>query len=483
MARNQWLEVDKIGLSKILERRGKSFVVYELIQNAWDQNVTAVDVSFDLVEGKHAARLVVVDDDPKGFEDLTHAFTLFAESRKKGDPAKRGRFNIGEKLVLACCEEAEVVTTCGGVKFARNGERKLLRRKTDKGSAFSALVRMTKSQFADVCRSMDRLIPPRGIVTTFNGKSLKAEEPVASFEAPLPTEISDKEGNLKRTVRRTTVNVYRVKEGDTAHLYEMGIPVVETGDTYHVDIQQKVPLNMDRDNVNPAYLRAIRTLVLNNTYDLLQGKDVNATWVHEAASNRSCKDEAVTRLLDVRFGPKRVIYDPSDLEANNRAVSEGYTVIRGSQFSKDEWHNIRRTGTTLPAGQVTPSQPHTSAKATEVEPTAQMKRVIGFSETLAEKLMGVDLVVAIVKSEATVGADYRKTDTGGHLRYNVTRLRQSFFDDFPDNAEEVIDLLIHEFGHHYSGDHLSAEYHRALSNLGAKATMLAVSQPEVFRNT
>jgi hypothetical protein len=137
----------------------------------------------------------------------------------------------------------------------------------------------------------------------------------------------------------------------------------------------------------------------------------------------------------------------------------------------------------LPAGQVTPSQPHVSAEATEVEPTAQMKRVIGFSETLAEKLMGVDLVVEIVKSEATVGADYCKTHTGGYLRYNVTRLGQSFFDDFPGNAEQVIDLLIHEFGHHYSGDHLSAQYHQALSNLGAKATMLAVNQPEVFRNT
>jgi 3-(3-hydroxy-phenyl)propionate hydroxylase len=31
--------------------------------------------------------------------DLTHAFTLFAESAKKGDAEKRGRFNLGEKLV------------------------------------------------------------------------------------------------------------------------------------------------------------------------------------------------------------------------------------------------------------------------------------------------------------------------------------------------------------------------------------------------
>jgi hypothetical protein len=32
----------------------------------------------------------------------------------------------------------------------------------------------------------------------------------------------------------------------------MGIPVVETGDRWHVDVAQKVPLNFDRDNLPPA---------------------------------------------------------------------------------------------------------------------------------------------------------------------------------------------------------------------------------------
>lgn len=480
MAKNKWFEVDKTGLSKILERRGKSFVVFELIQNAWDQNVTAVDVLFERIKGTQAVKLVVIDDDPNGFEDLAHAFTLFAESNKKDDPTKRGRFNIGEKLVLACCEEAQVLTTSGGVRFTKNGLRKTLRKKTEKGSEFSAVIKMTKSQYDEVCESVDRLIPPRNIVTKFNGRILKADKPVTTFEASLPTEICDKEGNLKRSVRKTRVNIYKVKEGKTAFIYEMGIPVVETGDTYHVDIQQKVPLNMDRDNVTPAYLKAVRTLVFNNTYDLLREEDVNRTWAREAISDKKCKDEAVTRSLDLRFGKNRVIYDPSDPEANKKAVSEGYTVIHGSQFSKDEWKNIKRTGTTLPAGQVTPAKPQGFVKATRVEPTAQMKRVIGFSKTMAKKLMGVNLKVTILKAKTTTGADYENSGKGAYLRYNLTTLGGSFFDDFPDNLKDVVMLLIHEFGHEYSGDHLSSEYYRALTELGAKATILALEEPEVF---
>ena len=98
---NNWFDVDKVGLSKLLQRREKSFLVYELIQNAWDQNVTKVDVSLERIEGKRCVRIVVSDDDPEGFQELAHAFTLFAESTKKKDPTKRGRFNIGEKWVLA----------------------------------------------------------------------------------------------------------------------------------------------------------------------------------------------------------------------------------------------------------------------------------------------------------------------------------------------------------------------------------------------
>jgi hypothetical protein len=34
--------VDKKGLAKLLERKGKSFAIVELIQNAWDEDTTTV---------------------------------------------------------------------------------------------------------------------------------------------------------------------------------------------------------------------------------------------------------------------------------------------------------------------------------------------------------------------------------------------------------------------------------------------------------
>jgi hypothetical protein len=45
----------------------------------------------------------------------------------------------------------------------------------------------------------------------------------------------------------------------------------------------------------------------------------------------------------------------------------------------------------------------------------------------------------------------------------------------------VNDLLIHEFGHEYSGDHLSSSYHDALTRLGAKMTELALTDPALFK--
>jgi hypothetical protein len=93
---NNWFDVDKAGLAKLMAGRSKAFIVYELLQNAWDQNVTEVNVSLIHLTGSRSARIVVADDDPDGFADLRDAYTLFAESQKKGNAQQRGRVNFGE---------------------------------------------------------------------------------------------------------------------------------------------------------------------------------------------------------------------------------------------------------------------------------------------------------------------------------------------------------------------------------------------------
>ena len=100
-----WFDVDKAGLAKLMAGRSKAFVVFELLQNAWDQNVTQVDVTVEPSAGR-LVEIKVTDDDPDGFADLRDAYTLFAESRKKANAEQRGRFNLGEKLVLALAKSA-----------------------------------------------------------------------------------------------------------------------------------------------------------------------------------------------------------------------------------------------------------------------------------------------------------------------------------------------------------------------------------------
>src|SRR5213076_574706 len=87
---NNWFEVDRQGLAQILERKGKEFALFELIQNGWDEpGVTKVTVSLEH-RGRNKAMLVVEDDAPEGFKDLSHAFTLFASSSKKTIPNSAG---------------------------------------------------------------------------------------------------------------------------------------------------------------------------------------------------------------------------------------------------------------------------------------------------------------------------------------------------------------------------------------------------------
>jgi hypothetical protein len=93
----KWLGADADGLEKIARRRGLTYVLFELLQNSWDTQATHVRIAFHPEERRPRVAVTCVDDDPEGFQDLTHAHTLFASSAKKSQAEKRGRFNLGEK--------------------------------------------------------------------------------------------------------------------------------------------------------------------------------------------------------------------------------------------------------------------------------------------------------------------------------------------------------------------------------------------------
>jgi hypothetical protein len=477
----QWFSVDTAGLAKLQARRGKQFIIFELVQNAWDQNVTRVEITLTKQPGARDALLRVEDDDPEGFSNLTHSFTLFANSDKKSNVQQRGRFNLGEKLVIAMCRKAEILTTTGGVKFDETG-RHTLHRKRERGSVFEGQIKLTNDELEECRDAVIKLIPPDGIITTFNGAPLPARQPLTIFTAPLLTEISDEEGNLKRTTRRTDVHVFELREGEVGWLYELGIPVVETGDDYHCDVQQKVPLNFDRDNVTPSYLKTLRVQMLNALHDRLDPDKANASWVRDALNDPNVSDEAVHSAVKHRFGAKAVIYDPSDPEANHIAASEGYTVVTGGQMSKPEWKNVRRVGALKPAGQVTPSPKPFSddpnAKPLKIIPpddwSCSERRWVACAKKLAIAMIGVEIEVKIADD---CGWSFDGAYGNRVLTVNKAHFGAEFFSEM---SEEGISFLIHEFGHHYEGNHLDATYHKALSSLGARATLAVSRDPSLL---
>ena len=480
---NTWFDVDKAGLAKLLAGRPKAFLLFELLQNAWDEEcVTRVDVCVKSIAGTRNVTISVVDDAPDGFADLRDAYTLFAESRKKGNAAKRGRFNLGEKLVLALSKSALIESTRGSVHFTEEGIRRNSRQARAKGSMFQATVPMTKAEKDEMLEAVRRLIVPTGIVTTIDGVPLPERTPLTTFDVVLPTVVADNEGVLRKTTRKTQVRTYEPMLGETPTLFEMGIPVVETGDRFHVDVSQKVPLNMDRDNVTPAYLRAVRVAVLNAAHEILSAKDSSETWVREACGDERASVAAVRTAVTLRFGDNAVRFDPSDPEANKRSQAEGRPVVYGGNLTPAEWANVNRAGVLPTAGKVTPSpKPYSpDGDLLNVLPasewTAGMRQVAGYAIAIGSKLLDCDVQVSIASNPDW---PYHATYGKGKLVFNLARCGRGFFEQ--GITDDVNELLIHEFGHHYAGDHLSTEYYRALCKVGARMLRLALTSPAIFQ--
>ncbi len=474
-----WFEVDKQGLAKILERKGKEFALFELIQNGWDEpGVTKVSATLEY-KGRNRAWLIVEDDAPAGFNDLSHAFTLFAESAKKANPEQRGRFNLGEKLVLAMSDEVTICTTKGGIRFDKQG-RHILRSRQPVGSRVECLLRMTEPECSAIERQARKLISPAHITTTINGSLLKPRLALENWQVILPTEVAGEEGLLRRVNRETSIRLYEVLADETAMLYEMGIPVVETNDKWHYDIGQKVPLTLDRENVQPSFLRQARVAVFNRMHQQLAAEDVNSEWTETAIASPDCEPQAVQSYVSRRFGEKRVAFDPSDAEANNLAVSQGYSVVHGSMMSAGAWKNAKGANAILPAGQVTPGpkvwrgEDDSSAAVfndwiPESKWTAGMREIAAFAMKVAEKVLCRRIVVKFCATAHHLGgASYGPS---GELVFNKFRLGTDWFEH--GITEEVVRLLIHELGHEDSPDHLSSEYHEALCRIGAKLFSLA----------
>jgi hypothetical protein len=306
------------------------------------------------------------------------------------------------------------------------------------------------------------------MITTINNAVLVSAPGIVNFEASLPTEVANGEGELMRATRKAKVHVYPATANVPAAIYEMGIPVCEIDGRHIFNVMQKIPLTMDREGVLPSFQKQLAVAALNNMAGILTVEDTHTSWANEGIASPDVEPDAVEAYMTQKFGAKRVAYDPSDPEANHRAAAEGYTVITGGQLSKAAWFNAKSSNSILPAGQVTPSpQPYSEdGKPLKLvkEKTSGMMEVEAYAKRFAYEVLKANISVTFA---AEVTWPYAATYGPGHLTFNVGSLGKAWF-NLATNMQKIDDLLIHEFGHHYSLNHLSKEYFEALTAIGSR---------------
>lgn len=480
MSSTNWIEVDKEGLAKLIAGKPKVFIIHELFQNAADEGVSYVRINAEMLPRRPVARIRVEDDAPDGFKHLSHAWTMFAESYKKGNPEKAGRFNLGEKLVLSQCIEAKISTTTGTVVFNSDG-RTQLKQKTEKGTVFDALVRMTRDEFDLLCKDVRKLIVPSQINISFNNEKPPLHKLVKTIEVTLPTVISDNEGNLRPTKRKTKVELYETNPGEVGTIYELGIPVVDTFDKWHYNVKQRVPLNMERDNVTPAYKRELRKAVLNEMVGFLVSDDADDEWVIDAAGAIGVTKEAAKCVIKLQFGDKYAAADPTDRESQEKATTNGYNVIPSRGLSRDQRDRLKEFDLLPSSSKLFPT-PQAFSDDPDALPAEFLERedwtedLIFFEKyirALAIKLIDTDITVRYVKEMGV-----RACFGNNIVTFNLKRLGKDWFKN--PIREEVHELLIHELAHHYCSSHHHEDYYKAVQKIGAKLSILCLNLDKVL---
>lgn len=468
MQKNNWFEVDKEGLKSLQLGKPKTYVVRELIQNAIDEEITECKVMIEYINGKII--VTVADNSKIGFRDLKDAYTLFGDTYKRRDPEKRGRFNLGEKQAFSICDRATIKTTKGEIVFDRKGRSENSRNKTQEGTIVSIELKGKMSEYNEMIDFAKKIIVPLGITYSVNDFVIpNALHPVEeSFETSLLTEIEE-DKIIKKVIRKTEIHLLRE---DKSYIYEMGIPVTEIDCQYSINVMQKIPLGTDRETIHHKFLSDLFAEVLNHTFEKFNEDNASEVWINTALSNKRITAEAIQQIIKQRYGENVLVANNFDKNSIDEAISNGYRVIAGSEFAKDVWGKIRENNLIQSTSDLFGTN-FTNAKT--IKPNQKQIEVADYAKRIAKRLLGFGIGVSFIEGGYNmVTAQYGSR----HLTFNISRLNGNFFEN--PISEETTDLILHELGHE-DGRHTEESYHRLITKLGAKLTMLALKEPQFFR--
>ncbi len=300
--------------------------------------------------------LLRIEDDGAGFDNPADIYTLFGTTAKRSEPGVAGRFNAGEKQLIAAARCATVVTvperSAGTtVTFPIDGdERTIVHHRVPprpRGTMVEALMPWSKAEAEAVRQALMMVLPPRGLRLTVDGVEVSGLTVEATVRVTLPT-VALIEGVLRGTERKTLVDVFNPLMGEP-WLYELGIPVcslVESEFRHSLNVLQKVPVPMSRDSVTPAYLhRLIGTVIEAAALDgkmLLGAEDDGAAHLKRSLDYVK-RPEALRATVHAVYG-EQAVRSSSDAMSNAVAAAQGRPVVSGRQFGTETRKRLEQDG-------------------------------------------------------------------------------------------------------------------------------------------
>ena len=340
-------EVDTEGLREVIGGTEPWRHAIELVANVFDEyrgysegRVKPTFCSVTLTkEGRNPAVLTVTDNGA-GFDEVSDVWTFFRTTAKRSTADVSGRFNAGEKQLLAVATEAEILTGRHTVTF-KDGKRKHVAHKTAKhaGTKVTVLLRWNFADYETALLQLKSVLPPQGLEYVVNGERIALPKLRATTRVSLPTVLLanvDGTNALRNSWRKTTVDVFEADVTEPT-LYELGVPVckLEHEFPFSLNVNQKIPVPISRDVVSKTYIERLIGSVLQSTamdgISLLTTEHADATFLKASFEYITDTDALEQVIGDVL--PNAVQWS-SNTAANTLAAMEGMDVLSRGKFGR-----------------------------------------------------------------------------------------------------------------------------------------------------
>lgn len=482
MSRKNLFSVDAEGFAELQFGRSPFSLAKEPISNSFDED-SVEHCSVTVEKRGHELAHLVFEDDGTGFSSIEDSWTLFRTTYKRELPDKRGRFNLGEKEILSVASKAIVESAGWRVTFSKEDGRKVGRIKNPRlGTKLELWVNWSKAEVENLLGDLKRINPPTRVAYQVNGEIVKTRTVWRRIEhVALETILLDRStvpAMMRPTQRQTDLLIYPAYESEESMLFELGIPVQPIDCPFHVDVQQKVPMNPNRDAVKNSWLQDVYAEVLNAVVDDLTETQVSEKWIRIGLEDARSTTEVADKIRIKRYGQKALLWS-SDTEANERAVGQGYVLIHPKTLSQAERAKFEDSGLQH-SSDVFGSEP---SDYKIIEATQGMAHVRDFVIALSQEFVkrGLLKVPVSVQFYYLFGDSACARGNGLTVAFNTARLGKAWFER--GIAPDVIGIAVHELAHKTDDPDYAhgPAWQRTFENMIGYLPEIALQREELFK--